>query len=79
MGIHKPKCPHCGGSEVRLVRSPSNILRVCASVIVGVILGEIVSIRWKCMQDGTVFRARGTEPVDSDAGPPVNAQSFSDS
>jgi len=49
-----------------LVRSVGNTTRLVLGVCLGVILGEVIALRWRCEHDGTEFRALGSTPLDGD-------------
>lgn len=61
MLIHKPACPTCGEHDTKPVRSVGNTLRILFAVTLGVLLGEMISIRWRCGRDGTEFLAFGSQ------------------
>lgn len=63
--LHRPLCPSCGNSKVRLVRSVGNAARLVVGVCIGFVLGDVVALRWRCEHDGTEFRALGSTPIDT--------------
>lgn len=56
-----PPCPRCNSRDVRLVKSPVNLVRVALAVVCAMLTSaDPVRLKWKCIKDGRVFRASGT-------------------
>ena len=58
--LNSPVCPLCGARDARLVKSPSNLVRVVWATVCALVVGaDAARLMWACRRDGRRFWGSG--------------------
>lgn len=57
--LKRPVCPSCGRAETKLMKHPADLARLTAAAAAGFFVGDVVALRWRCVNCGDAFLALG--------------------
>ena len=63
--LQRPHCPNCGDAGTKLLKTPASLARLLAALGLGLFVGDLVAIIWRCGACGAVFPARGSQATGS--------------
>jgi hypothetical protein len=55
--IKRPKCPNCCSQDIKLLKTPWNIILTCFATAVALFSADIISIWWQCTSCAKEFKA----------------------